>query len=146
MDIERLTWSTVTDEMVVSSTRSTMSSGWSGVKKSGKVPGQTRYWTPGEHRRFLEAIKRFGHKDLRAISAYVGTRNVTQVRTHTQKFFMRLLREAKRHRDEVEQATTILAQVSNGGNGPTVTETVIRSVPEECGVALLSLVAQETMG
>lgn len=78
-----------------------------GVKKSvarskkeritkSKIPGQSRYWTPEEHKLFLEALNKYGHKDLRAISAYVGTRNMTQVRTHSQKYFMRLMREAKR--------------------------------------------------
>lgn len=61
-----------------------------------KPPGQSRYWTPDEHKLFLEALNRFGHKDLKAISAYVGSRNMTQVRTHSQKYFMRLMREAKR--------------------------------------------------
>lgn len=61
-----------------------------------KIPGQSRYWTPEEHKLFLEALNKYGHKDLRSISAYVGTRNMTQVRTHSQKYFMRLMREAKR--------------------------------------------------
>lgn len=61
-----------------------------------KIPGQSRYWTPDEHKLFLEALNKYGHKDLRSISAYVGTRNMTQVRTHSQKYFMRLMREAKR--------------------------------------------------
>lgn len=61
-----------------------------------KIPGQSRYWTPEEHKLFLEALRKFGHKDLRNISAYVGTRNMTQCRTHSQKYFMRLMREAKR--------------------------------------------------
>lgn len=56
-----------------------------GVRKRAKgpakkVPGQSRYWTPDEHRLFLEALNMFGHKDLKAISAWVGTRNMTQVR------------------------------------------------------------------
>mmetsp|Transcript_13440 Transcript_13440/g.27426 ORF Transcript_13440/g.27426 Transcript_13440/m.27426 type:complete len:162 (+) Transcript_13440:176-661(+) len=102
-------------------------------KKEPVIPGQTRYWTPGEHRKFLQAIKTFGHKDLRAISEFVGTRNVTQVRTHTQKFFMRILREAKRHKEEASKASA-----------QPYPDQVIRSVPEDCGVSLLSLVAQET--
>lgn len=61
-----------------------------------KIPGQSRYWTPEEHKLFLEALNKYGHKDLRSISSYVGTRNMTQVRTHSQKYFMRLMREAKR--------------------------------------------------
>lgn len=56
---------------------------------------QSRYWTPNEHKRFLEALQKFGAKDVRAIASYVGSRNATQVRTHAQKYFLRIAREAK---------------------------------------------------
>lgn len=61
-----------------------------------KVAGQSRYWTPSEHRLFVEALSLYGTKDLKAIAAHVATRNQTQVRTHAQKWSMRLVREAKR--------------------------------------------------
>lgn len=51
---------------------------------------QPRYWSVEEHQRFLEAIQLFGYRNARAIAEYVGTRNATQVRTHTQKFRQRL--------------------------------------------------------
>lgn len=70
-----------------------------------KIPGQSRYWTPEEHKLFLEALRKFGHKDLRNISAYVGTRNMTQCRTHSQKYFMRLMREAKRQNPAIIAAS-----------------------------------------
>mmetsp|Transcript_9858 Transcript_9858/g.15423 ORF Transcript_9858/g.15423 Transcript_9858/m.15423 type:complete len:325 (-) Transcript_9858:134-1108(-) len=54
---------------------------------------QNRYWTQEEHQRFLQALKIFGHKDVRAIAEYVGSRNTTQIRTHAQKYFKKL--EAK---------------------------------------------------
>jgi hypothetical protein len=38
-----------------------------------------RYWTPEEHQRFLTGLKMYGHKDIKAISRFVGTRNATQV-------------------------------------------------------------------
>lgn len=53
---------------------------------------QSRYWTPDEHKRFLEALQEFGAKDVRSIANYVGSRNATQVRTHAQKYFLRLAR------------------------------------------------------
>lgn len=56
---------------------------------------QSRYWTPHEHQRFLEALAKFGPKDVRAIASYVGSRNATQVRTHAQKYFLRVARERK---------------------------------------------------
>lgn len=68
-----------------------------------RIPGQSRYWTPEEHKLFLEALNKYGYKDLKSISAWVGTRNMTQVRTHSQKYFMRLMREAKRQ-NPIEQS------------------------------------------
>jgi len=113
-------------------------------ERSGNdTPGSTRYWSETEHRLFLEALKLYGHKNLKAISAYVGTRNMTQVRTHTQKYFMKLMREAKRRsatEDAAAGATGDQApaeQTAEGNND-------LRSVPEVCGVSLLSLVAEET--
>lgn len=60
------------------------------------VPGESRYWTPSEHKLFVEALLRYGPKNLKEIAAHVGTRNMIQCRTHEQKCFMRLLREAQK--------------------------------------------------
>lgn len=68
--------------------------------RSSVEPGKSRYWTPKEHQLFLEALKSYGHRDLRSIAGYVGTRNMTQVRTHAQKYYMRLAREAKQQKGE----------------------------------------------
>jgi len=86
-----------------------------------KIPGQSRYWTPEEHKLFLEALRRFGHKDLRSISAYVGTRNMTQVRTHSQKYFMRLMREAKRQNPSSNTANATSNANANGNGNRTNT-------------------------
>jgi len=51
----------------------------------------------------LDAIQNFGHKNVKAISAYVGTRSATQVRTHAQKYFLKAARENKAR----EKATMI---------------------------------------
>lgn len=135
-----------------------------------KVPGQSRYWTPDEHKLFLEALNKYGYKDLRAISAYVGTRNMTQVRTHSQKYFMRLMREAKRQNPAGAAPSTqeLQAQGSpalSGGSAVTQKEqseqsgaqdggTVQKaqdiegdkySVPNTCGMTLLCLVGQDTL-
>jgi len=52
--------------------------------------GHSRYWTEEEHRRFLEAVRCFGAHNHKAIASYVSTRNSTQVRSHSQKFFKKL--------------------------------------------------------
>lgn len=55
--------------------------------------GSSRYWTADEHTRFLEGLKLFGQKDIKSISRHVGTRSATQVRTHAQKYYLRIERE-----------------------------------------------------
>lgn len=63
--------------------------------RSSTSKGQSRYWTEEEHQRFLDAIQNYGHKDVKAIASVVGTRNATQVRTHAQKYFIKLARSRK---------------------------------------------------
>lgn len=137
-----------------------------------KIPGQSRYWTPEEHKLFLEALNKYGHKDLRAISEFVGTRNMTQVRTHSQKYFMRLMREAKRQ-NPVGKAlvaadeTTTAADTANSNSNTSLHRAAAQpvdvgsgeeavvitkdadgdkySVPSTCGMTLLCLVGQDTL-
>eukprot|EP01133_Synstelium_polycarpum_P014512 gene14512-17129_t len=71
-------------------------------EKHAEKKKQSRYWTPDEHNRFLEALTKYGHKDVKAISNFVGTRNATQVRTHAQKYFLRIDRERQRKLDNKE--------------------------------------------
>jgi SHAQKYF class myb-like DNA-binding protein len=52
-----------------------------------------RFWGEDEHERFLVAMHLYGRKDMRSISNYVGTRTPVQVRSHAQKYFLRLERE-----------------------------------------------------
>eukprot|EP00163_Fabomonas_tropica_P016378 TRINITY_DN293_c0_g1_i1.p1 TRINITY_DN293_c0_g1~~TRINITY_DN293_c0_g1_i1.p1 ORF type:complete len:505 (-),score=126.91 TRINITY_DN293_c0_g1_i1:519-2033(-) len=67
-------------------------------KKEEEKKPQSRYWTPEEHDRFLDGLEKFGAKDVKSISAYVGSRNATQVRTHAQKYYLRLMRETEREK------------------------------------------------
>ena len=61
-----------------------------GVKDEAQSGGQSRYWSEDEHRRFLEAVRCFGAHNHKAIASHVGSRNATQVRSHSQKFFKKL--------------------------------------------------------
>ena len=56
----------------------------------------SRYWTDEEHKRFLEGMTRYGLKNLKRISAYVGTRTAEQVRTHAQKYMVKFERDRTR--------------------------------------------------
>lgn len=53
----------------------------------------SRYWTPEEHKRFLEGLELYGPREIKSISRHVGTRSATQVRTHAQKYWLRVERE-----------------------------------------------------
>lgn len=50
-------------------------------------------WSAAEHQSFLNAYQTHG-KDWRKVTAEVGTRTITQVRSHAQKYFLKLKRHA----------------------------------------------------
>lgn len=64
--------------------------------------GQTRYWTQEEHERFLEAVAQYGEKAYVAISNFVESRTPKQVRTHAQKFQMKMARLARQSAENGE--------------------------------------------
>ena len=75
-----------------------------------KTTPKRRPWTADEHERFVESLKRFGSRDradvggrvtvglgpgvAEVIAVVVGTRTVSQVRSHAQKYFLQLSRAA----------------------------------------------------
>lgn len=156
--------------------KSTSSSSAAPQKKvrssKSNIPGASRYWTPSEHRLFVIALLKYGPKDLKAIAAHVGTRNMIQCRTHEQKCFMRLMREAQREtelRAAAAAAQKRAARAEADGSADTdcgsdstsaaseeeaaVAAEVARasqgkakevySVPSSCGITLLSVVGDE---
>ena len=46
-------------------------------------------WRPEEHLRFVEAILTYGN-DWKKVQTFVGTRSCSQVRSHSQKFFLKM--------------------------------------------------------
>jgi len=48
-------------------------------------------WRPVEHQLFLEALKLYG-KDWESIQKHVGTRDISMVQSHAQKFLQRLVK------------------------------------------------------
>ena len=52
-------------------------------------------WHLSEHKKFLEAIIKFGN-DWKKVEKYIGTRTSSQARSHAQKFFIKLKEEQKK--------------------------------------------------
>ena len=54
----------------------------------------TGRWHLSEHKKFLEAIIKFGN-DWKRVEKHIGTRSSSQARSHAQKFFIKLKEEQK---------------------------------------------------
>ena len=68
--------------------------GGSGGSASGaEKERRARFWSKAEHERFLEGLELYGSQDAHSIAYHVGTRTVTQVRTHAQKYFLKVGRD-----------------------------------------------------
>lgn len=63
------------------------------VRKPYTITKQRERWTENEHQKFLEALKLFG-RAWRRIEEHIGTKTAVQIRSHAQKFFSKLEREA----------------------------------------------------
>ncbi|CAN7021389.1 hypothetical protein BRARA_F01290 [Brassica rapa] len=63
------------------------------VRKPYTVTKQREKWSEKEHERFLEAIELYG-RAWRQIQEHIGTKTAVQIRSHAQKFFSKVAREA----------------------------------------------------
>lgn len=104
-------------------------------------PGQTRYWTDDEHERFLEAMAAYGEKQYVAISNYVETRTPKQVRTHAQKFQMKMAKLARQN-IEAGQPIQMPAGMSPVIELPMGTKSTIVTITPDKSIKLASKTAQ----
>ena len=69
--------------------------------------GKEGRWTPEEHRKFVEAYQSIG-RDWKRIQEAVGTRTLQQVRSHGQKYFLKLRRQ--RHAVSLRSPLSLMQQ------------------------------------
>ncbi|CAL0311281.1 unnamed protein product [Lupinus luteus] len=63
------------------------------IRKPYTITKQRERWSDEEHNRFLEALKLYGRAWQR-IEEHIGTKTAVQIRSHAQKFFSKLEKEA----------------------------------------------------
>lgn len=59
------------------------------TRKPYRITKPREKWSESEHERFTEGLKLYG-RDWKQIVAHVGSRSVAQVRSHAQKYFLKL--------------------------------------------------------
>eukprot|EP00467_Chlorarachnion_reptans_P013342 CAMPEP_0114496824 /NCGR_PEP_ID=MMETSP0109-20121206/5979_1 /TAXON_ID=29199 /ORGANISM="Chlorarachnion reptans, Strain CCCM449" /LENGTH=426 /DNA_ID=CAMNT_0001674129 /DNA_START=46 /DNA_END=1322 /DNA_ORIENTATION=- len=63
-------------------------------RKKYTIKNPRQQWTPEEHARFVEAIRLY-QRDWARVREHVGTRTVIQIRSHAQKYFIKLRKMGK---------------------------------------------------
>ncbi|CAN7113450.1 unnamed protein product [Brassica rapa subsp. narinosa] len=59
------------------------------VRKAYTISKSRQSWTEGEHDKFLEALQLFD-RDWKKIEDFVGSKTVIQIRSHAQKYFLKV--------------------------------------------------------
>ncbi|CAO2835568.1 unnamed protein product [Amaranthus hypochondriacus] len=67
------------------------------VRKPYTITKSRESWTDQEHDKFLEALQLFD-RDWKKIEAFVGSKTVIQIRSHAQKYFLKVQKSGSKER------------------------------------------------
>ncbi|XP_075495652.1 protein REVEILLE 6-like isoform X3 [Primulina tabacum] len=81
--------SSPTDAVAASSTTLSQDDSNRKVRKQYTISKSRESWTEPEHDKFMEAIQLFD-RDWKKIEAFIGSKSVIQIRSHAQKYFMKV--------------------------------------------------------
>lgn len=110
-------------------------------EKPESAPGVQGRWHKSEHDRFIEAIKKFG-KDWKSVEQYIETRSGSQIRSHAQKFFNRIIK--KYGVDKTEVINFIQLEYKSADSSASATPQKKKKPEREEGQALPGLQPRPT--
>eukprot|EP00189_Rhodosorus_marinus_P012187 CAMPEP_0184740214 /NCGR_PEP_ID=MMETSP0315-20130426/3226_1 /TAXON_ID=101924 /ORGANISM="Rhodosorus marinus, Strain UTEX LB 2760" /LENGTH=177 /DNA_ID=CAMNT_0027209741 /DNA_START=134 /DNA_END=667 /DNA_ORIENTATION=+ len=102
-------------------------------RKKYVLTKRREYWTEEEHSRFVKALAMHG-REWKLIEQKVGTKTAVQIRSHAQKYFLRMERMKKSGTPTIRSAVQVLSKST-----PAKLSMQLDSVEEDIAQTLLSM-------